>query len=162
MAESEIARGRRTLLPPLILQRLAIAIAVVTVVQISAWTVVNHEQPYFIIAVTLGVQMIPGILNPHDLRRFSNRICSFLWSIGSYGVCVTFFMGLFFVRELPSGIGSVLRHPAPYCMIWLVSVLLMLRDWRKRRNNPPYQPDPEIDPAAFSRWKRMRRLGIRE
>ena len=62
-------------------------------------------------------------------------------------------------RILPSG-NVALAHSIGMAAVWIISCGFSLGDWRKRRNNP--QPEFEVDPVAFSQWKRKRRLGIRE
>ena len=160
LAEPEIARMKRQLLPPLAPWRLAVAIALVTGTLVAVWALVHHQQFYCIIVATMCANQIPKVLDPHDLRFGSNSTHSFLWQLAGSGVFVAFFAVWLLWRELPV-VSAVLQHPVSYGLVWIVSCGFLLRDWLKRRNNPPYRPEPHLSPAEFSRWKRMRRPGIR-
>ena len=161
LSESAIVQMKLPLLPPLKLWRLAGAIAMVTGALVALWAVVHYQQSNCIVVVVMCSLHISTFLDPHDLRYSSRPIRSFLSKLVGSGAFLAFFFAWIWRDNLPM-LFSVLEHPATYGATWLIGCGLLLRDWWKRRNNPPYQPEPEIDPAAFSRWKRLRRLGIRE
>lgn len=155
LAEPMIVPEERQIIQPLTRLRLVIAMTLVAGALIAFWAAVNHQQFYGLIVATICVNEISRVIDPHALRRGTIR--TILLDVIVFG----FFVALFWWRELPP-VAALLGHPLAYCVAWLSGCGLLLRDWRKRRNNPQYRPEPHLDPAAFSRWKRMRRLGIRD
>lgn len=161
LSESAIVQMKRPVLPPLELWRLAGTIAMVTGILVAVWALVHHEQYYCFVIVTICAGEISRMLDPHHLRFGSNSFHSFLGKLAGSGVFIAFGVVWIWWRDLLL-VPAVMQHPATYGATWLIGCGLILMDWWKRRNNPPYQPVPEVDPTAFSRWKRLRRLGIRE
>ena len=161
LSESAIVQMKQPLLPPLKIWRLAVAMALVTGALVALWALVHHQQIYCLIIIGMCTHEISSLLDPHH-RRFGSKPIHEVgrWIAGS-GVAAVFLVVWLWWREIPI-VSGLLRSPVSYGVAWLISCGLLLRDWWKRRNNPPYQPELEIDPTAFSRWKRLRRLGIRE
>jgi hypothetical protein len=152
VAEPEIVPEEGQIIPPLTRLRLVIAMALVAGALLAFWAAVNHQQFYGLIVATMCFSEISRVIDPHGLRR--GTLHGVLSEVVVLGVCGA----LFWWRELPA-VSAVLGHPVSYAAAWLMACSLLLMDWWKRRNNPPYQPDPHAKRSVFSSlWRTIPRM----
>ena len=155
--------GIRSPLPPYTPLRLFLAFALITVGWLIFWAEANSIfslGALLIAAVPTAFNLYAKVTNPHSQRTDQN----FKWYhlIPMVAGLAIFMIFLWTDVKMPPPVKAALMHPATFVLGGSIFYGLLIRDWWKRRNNPPCQPEPEVDPVAFSRWKRMRRLGIRE
>jgi hypothetical protein len=151
-------------LPPYTPARLAIAFGLICVGWLLVWALSRDmiRSGFMIPVIPLMMRWFANVTNPHSQRTGGN----FKWyhmvlSIGGFVAFMIFLWsdkGLLWTdKELPPWIKEVAKHPATHVLGWVISCGWLFNDWRKRRNNPPYQPKPHAELPSESPWKPLPR-----
>lgn len=148
-----VESGYLSPLPPYTPARLAIALGLISVGWGMVWLIsrdmIRAGSTMFVIPIMFG--WLNKVTNPHSQRTDSN----FKWyhMVLWIGCFVAFIGFLWSDKPLPPWLKELLMHPAALVLGWLISCGFLLNDWRKRRNNPPYQPKPHALLPSKSVWK---------
>lgn len=152
--EPPVESGYLSPLPPYTPARLAIALGLICVGWLIVWAEAHDVfsvGPLLFVVIPTFFNLMAKVTNPHSQRTDSN----FKWyhMVLWIGCFVAFIGFLWSDKPLPPSIKVLLMHPAALVLGWLISCGFLLNDWRKRRNNPPYQPKPHAVLPSKSVWK---------
>lgn len=150
--------GIRSPLPPYTPVRLFLAFVLITVGWLIIWAeshgVFNIGSLLFV-AIPMFFNILAKVTNPHSQRTDQN----FKWYhlIPMVAGLAIFMIFLWTDVKMPPPVKAALMHPATFVLGGLVCYGLLIRDWWKRRNNPPYQPKPHAELPSESPWKPLPR-----
>lgn len=125
-------------LAPLTNIRLVIAIGLIAVGWIALWMSLCHGLIHSALAIALCYPILIRVTDPHAQRREGEFKLH-------HGVLLTVgfaaFIALIMIGpRLSPHLKAIWFHPAVFLIGWLIQCGFALRDWWRRRNNPPYLP----------------------
>ena len=150
--------GIRSPLPPYTPARLFLAFALITVGWLIFWAEANSIfslGALLIAAVPTAFNLYAKVTNPHSQRTDQNfKWYHMILMIAGLGIFVTF---MWTDAEIPPPVKAILMQPATFVLGGLICYGFLIRDWWRRRNNPPYQPKPHAELPSESPWKPLPR-----
>lgn len=149
--------GWRSPLPPITPVRLFLAFTLISVAWIAVWAQSREiiGSAWMIPVVPMVFSLMGKVTNPHSQRRDDN----FKWY--HMALVIPFFVVfmVFLWTDVPflPLMKAALIHPAACVLGWMISCVILINDWKKRRNNPPYLSKPHAELPSESPWKALPR-----
>jgi len=129
--------------PPITPVRLVIGLVLITIAWSGIWAKVREGMSLGFFVCMLSSVALAWVVDPSARKR---KTLIKPWGIVRIVVLVVPLVYLVKSSEgtaLGRWLDEVIAHPAALIGGWLLSCGVLMLTWWKRRNNPPYQPEPQ-------------------